>query len=168
MSKIQAKVRVYHRYLGFFLAGIMSIYAISGTIMIFRTTNYFKIENNITKELKPNLSESELGKALAIRNFKVTNETADKIIFAEGTYNKNTGIANYTVKQLPLFLQKLERLHKATTNSRLFYLNIFFGASLLFFSLSAFFMYVKTAKVLKKGILVAVGGLVFALLMVFI
>jgi len=168
MSKIQAKVRVYHRYLGFFLAGIMSIYAISGTIMIFRTTNYFKIEMNVTKELQPNIQEGELGRALGIRNFKATGETDEAITFEQGTYNKKTGVAQYTTQQLPTVIQKLERLHKATTNSRLFYLNIFFGASLLFFSLSAFFMYVKSAKVLKKGIFVAIGGLFFALLMIFI
>ena len=27
-------MRVYHRYLGFFLAGIMSVYAISGIVLI--------------------------------------------------------------------------------------------------------------------------------------
>lgn len=168
MSKIQGKIRVYHRYLGFFLAGIMGIYAISGTIMIFRTTNYFKLEKNITKELEPNLPTEELGRALFIRNFKVSSETEKEIVFAQGTYNKNTGVAKYTVQELPFVLQKLERLHKATTNSPLFYLNIFFGASLLFFSISSFFMYVKSSKVLKKGIFVAIGGLIFALIMVFI
>ncbi|MFV0592646.1 MAG: hypothetical protein ACK5M7_14765 [Draconibacterium sp.] len=136
--------------------------------MIFRTTNFLKVEKDITKKLEPNLPANELGKALFIRNFKLTNETPDEIRFAQGTYNKNTGVVQYSVQELPLVLQKLERLHKATTNSRLFYLNIFFGVSLLFFSLSAFFMYVKSSAVLKKGIMVAIGGLIFALLMVFL
>lgn len=42
MSKVVSRFRVYHRYLGFFLAGIMTIYALSGTIMIFRTTDFIK------------------------------------------------------------------------------------------------------------------------------
>ncbi|MGB5405007.1 hypothetical protein [Robiginitalea sp.] len=32
------KVRVIHRYLGYFLAGIMAMYALSGIVMIFRET----------------------------------------------------------------------------------------------------------------------------------
>ena len=38
-------MRIYHRYLGFFLAGIMAIYSISGIIMIFRDTDFLKKEN---------------------------------------------------------------------------------------------------------------------------
>lgn len=68
--------------------------------------------------------------------------------------------------ELPTVLLKLETMHKATTNSPLFFLNIFFGASLLFFSLSAFFMIAKTTKAFKKGMYVALGGLVFAILVV--
>jgi hypothetical protein len=39
-------MRVYHRYLGFFLAGIMAIYSVSGIIMIFRDTDFLKKENH--------------------------------------------------------------------------------------------------------------------------
>ncbi len=166
MSKVNSTFRVYHRYLGFFLAGIMCIYALSGTIMIFRTTDFLKFEKEVTKEVAPNLSESELGGALFIRNLKVVEENAELIKFEQGSYNKSTGLATYTVKELPTVLQKMERLHKATTNSPLFFLNIFFGVSLLFFSISAFFMYAKKSPILKKGIYVAVAGLVFALIVV--
>ena len=40
MSKLNTTMRVYHRYLGFFLAGIMAVYAISGIVMIFRDTDF--------------------------------------------------------------------------------------------------------------------------------
>ena len=30
------KMRIFHRYLGFFLAGIMAVYALSGIVLIFR------------------------------------------------------------------------------------------------------------------------------------
>jgi len=166
MSKINSTFRVYHRYLGFFLAGIMCIYALSGTIMIFRTTNFLKFEKEVTKELAPNLSGNDLGGALFMRNFKVVEENDELIKFEQGTYNKSTGLASYTVKELPTVLQKLERLHKSTTNSPLYFLNIFFGVSLLFFSVSAFFMYAMKSPILKKGIFVAAAGLVFALIVV--
>jgi len=166
MSKINSTFRVYHRYLGFFLAGIMIIYAFSGTIMIFRTTNFLKVEKHLTKELKPGLTGEQLGQALFMRNFKADEETDQTIKFAQGTYNKSTGVAEYTVNELPTVLQKMESMHKATTNSPLFYLNIFFGISLLFFSVSAFFMFAKTAKVLKTGIYVAIAGLVFSIIVI--
>lgn len=35
-------MRIIHRYLGFFLAGIMAVYALSGIIMIFRDTDFLK------------------------------------------------------------------------------------------------------------------------------
>lgn len=166
MSKINSTFRVYHRYLGFFLAGIMSIYALSGTIMIFRTTNFLKIDKEVTRELEPNTSAADLGRVLFIRNFNVLEENENVIRFEQGIYNKTTGVATYMVKELPGFLRKLESMHKATVNSPLFFLNIFFGASLLFFSVSAFLMYASKAKVLRKGIYVAIAGIAFAIIVV--
>ncbi|MEK9613198.1 MAG: hypothetical protein VW080_04645 [Flavobacteriaceae bacterium] len=40
--EVSNKMRIYHRYLGFYLAGVMAVYAFSGTIMIFRRTDTFK------------------------------------------------------------------------------------------------------------------------------
>ncbi len=79
MSKVHSNFRVYHRYLGFFLAGIMTIYALSGTIMIFRTTNLFKVEKEVEKELQPNVSKDDLGRMLFIRDFNrlCENESTD-------------------------------------------------------------------------------------------
>ncbi|WP_321345395.1 hypothetical protein [uncultured Draconibacterium sp.] len=168
MSKISKTFRVYHRYLGFFLAGIMTIYALSGTIMIFRTTDFLKQDKITEREIGANVPAEELGGKLFIRNLQVLEEDANTITFQQGSYDKTTGVATYTVKELPFVLKKLESLHKATTNSPLYFLNIFFGLSLLFFSVSAFFMYTKTNKVLRKGVYVAIAGLVFAAIIVFI
>ena len=35
--------------------------------------------------------------------------------FEQGTYNKSTGMAGYTSKEWPYFIEKLTRLHKADT-----------------------------------------------------
>ena len=168
MSKIVSRFRVYHRYLGFFLAGIMTIYALSGTIMIFRTTDFLKQDKIKEREIGANIPTEELGAKLFIRNLQVLNEDENTITFSQGSYDKTTGVATYKVKELPFVLQKLEKLHKATTNSPLYFLNIFFGISLLFFSVSAFFMYTKTNKVLRKGVIVAIAGLIFAVIIVLI
>ncbi|MEZ5071584.1 MAG: hypothetical protein R2751_11605 [Bacteroidales bacterium] len=163
---LPSKFRIYHRYLGFFLAGIMSIYALSGVVMIFRTTDFLKKEKQMERQLEPNVPAEELGRQLFIRNLEVVEETGDQIRFREGSYDKTTGLATYTVKELPTVIQKLEGMHKATVNRPMFFLNIFFGVSLLFFSLSSFFMFMPGSTVLRKGLYFALGGLVLAVVMV--
>jgi hypothetical protein len=65
-----------------------------------------------------------------------------------------------------MVIDKIVTMHKATTNSPLFFLNIAFGLSLLFFSISAFFMYLPTAPIFKTGLKIAGGGFVLALIAV--
>jgi hypothetical protein len=57
-------MRILHRYLGFFLAGIMFIYAVSGVVMIFRETSFLKTEAITEKQLEPNLGAGELSPTL--------------------------------------------------------------------------------------------------------
>jgi len=161
-------MRVYHRYLGFFLAGIMAMYAISGVILIFRTTDFLKSEKAVETSLSPGLGEDEIGASLKIREFKIERIEGDMVYFKEGTYNKTTGVATQKVKKLPYVLDKMTKLHKANTNSPLFYLNIFFGASLLFFVVSAFWMFIPGSPMFRKGLYFALGGIALTLLLIFV
>ena len=135
--KFHNAFRKYHRWLGFFLAGIMFIYAVSGVLLIFRTTDFLKYEQTEQHQLAPGLNGDALGQQLRMKRFRVAAETADRIEFPGGYYDKQTGNAEVTKKDYPLVLSKLVKLHKATTNSPLFLLNIFFGLGLLFFVVSA-------------------------------
>jgi hypothetical protein len=164
----QNNMRIYHRYLGFFLAGIMAVYAISGITLIFRDTDFLKSVKQVEKQLKPNLSGEELGKELKIRDLKVEKEEGDIVSFEQGTYNKATGIANYQTKKLNRFIDKLQHLHKADTESPLFYLNIFFGLSLFFFVVSAFYMFLPGTNTFKKGLYFTLAGLVLTLIMLLV
>jgi hypothetical protein len=168
MSTMNEKMRLYHRYLGYFLAGIMAVYAISGVVLIFRDTDFLKSEKQIEKELKPDLKNEELGRELRIRDFKAQNESGNVVTFAQGTYDKQTGKANYTVKELPYFMDKLTKLHKASTKQSLFFLNVFFGVSLLFFVVSSFWMFLPKTSVFKKGLYFALAGVVLTLILIFI
>ncbi len=161
-------MRIIHRYLGFFLAGIMAMYAISGIIMIFRNTDFLKQDVAIERELKPNLASAELGAALKIKGFKPEKTEGNTVYFAQGKYNTETGMANYTEKELPLLLDKMEHLHKATTDSPVYWLNIFFGVSLLFFVVSAFWMFMPKTTVFKKGVLFSLAGIVVTLILLFV
>jgi hypothetical protein len=90
------------------------------------------------------------------------------INFKQGTYNKVSGEANYTTKELPTVLKKLTDLHKAETKDPLYYLNIFFGVSLLFFVVSSFWMFLPNTTIFKKGLYFTLAGVVLVLIMLFV
>ncbi len=167
-STVNEKMRTYHRYLGYFLAGIMAVYSVSGITLIFRDTDFLKNEKQVERELKPNLSGEELGRELRIRELKVKSETAEVLTFDQGTYNKQTGKAVVTVKELPYIMDKLTKLHKADTKQPLFFLNVFFGLSLFFFVLSSFYMFLPHTSVFKKGLYFALAGVLLTLILIFI
>ena len=129
--------RIIHRYLGFYLVGIMAVYSVSGITLIFRRTDTFKKVTEVKTQLTPNLNENELGKNLKIRNLRFTNSQGDIFYFKDGQYNKLTGKTTYLKKEVPYVLKKMQSLHKATTQSPVYWLNIFFGVSLMFFVLSS-------------------------------
>lgn len=161
-------MRVLHRYLGFFLAGIMAVYAISGIVLIFRDTDFLKSEHTEEIRIEPNVKNENIGKALELRRYNFEREEGDMVYFRNGDYNKKTGVAHITTKELPYILDKMTHLHKATTDDPLYWLNVFFGVSLLFFVLSAFWMYLPKTKVFKTGLLYSLAGLVLTLILLFV
>lgn len=167
-ATVHNTMRVYHRYLGFFLAGIMAIYAFSGFVLIFRSTDFLKQVKQIDQQLKPGLSAADLGKAIRMRDLKFTAESGDIQSFKDGSYNKVTGAVSYKVKSLPPMLEKLTHLHKANTNDPLFYLNVFFAVSLLFFVISSFWMFMPKTTIFKKGLIFTAAGVILTLIMLFV
>ena len=168
MSKISTNMRVYHRYLGFFLAGIMAIYSISGIIMIFRDTDFLKQENQKVLTVATGLESHAVGAAIKIKNLKIISDTLDVITFPQGTYNKITGVADFKVKELPYLLDKMTKMHKATNKDPLYYFNIFFGLSLFFFVISSFYMFMPGTTIFKKGMYFTLAGIVLVLVMLFV
>jgi hypothetical protein len=161
------QIRVIHRYLGYFLAGIMFVYALSGIIMIFRETSFLKTEVVVEQQLEPNLTGDELSPKLRM-GVKVQKKEGNVLYFKEGNYNQKTGLAIVKKMELPFVLEKMERLHKASTNSPLYFLNIFFGVSLLFFVFSAFWMYAPKMPIFKKGMYFAIGGVILTIVLLFV
>jgi len=162
------KMRIYHRYLGFFLAGIMAVYALSGMVLIFRNTDTFKVETEVNATLPDGTTVDNLGEAIRMRRLKVDEVKGGIAYFKDGTFNTKTLEVNYVKKELPYVLDKMTHLHKATSDRPLAFLNILFGVSLLFFVISSFWMFMPGTGVFKKGIYFALGGLVLALVLIFI
>ena len=161
-------MRIIHRYLGFFLVGIMAVYAISGVVLIFRNTDFLKRDQQVEKVLEPNLSPAEVGKQLKIKELQVTRQEGEVIYFNEGSYDQASGEAVYVTKSLPLVLDKMTKLHKANTDHPLFWLNIFFGGALLFFVVSAFWMFRPATSVFKKGLYFTLGGIVLTIMLLLV
>lgn len=168
MKLTSKSMRVIHRYLGFFLVGIMAVYATSGTVLIFRDTDFLKQEKKIIKQISPNAEGEEIGQQLGIRGFKIEKEEGNIITFENGTYDKSTGEATYSIKALPSILEKMTNLHKARSAQPLFFLNIFFAMSLLFFVISSFWMFMPSTSIFKKGLYFTFGGIVLTLILLFI
>jgi uncharacterized iron-regulated membrane protein len=167
-SSMHQNMRIYHRYLGFFLAGIMAMYALSGITLIFRDTDFLKKEMQHEKQLNPGITAETLGKELKIKGLKIDKEEGDIQIFKQGTYNKSTGEVKYTTKELPYVLDKMTKLHKADTKSPLYYLNIFFGISLLFFVVSSFWMFLPKTTIFKKGLYFTLAGIVLTIILILV
>ena len=167
-STLSNTMRIYHRYLGYFLAGIMAVYAISGIVMIFRDTNFLKREKRVQQQLKPQLGAQEIGQEIRIRDLKETSKLGDTLYFNQGSYNMVTGMVVYTTSSLPAGIEKLTRLHKASTKEPLYWLNIFFGVSLLFFVISSFWMFMPKTSIFKKGLYFSLAGVLLVLLLLFV
>jgi len=161
-------MRILHRYIGFFLAGIMAVYAISGIVLIFRDSDAFKVETEHKASLKPNLEGEKLAEALDIRRLEGVKTEGDIISFDGGSYNSKTGKAQYTTKELPYVLDKMTHLHKAKSSQPLYILNIIFGSALLFFVISSFWMFMPGSDIFKKGMIFMACGVVLALVLVFV
>lgn len=167
-SATKINMRILHRYLGFFLVGIMAVYSISGIILVFRNTDFLKRDHQITQTLEPGLPADKLGEALRIRGFRVTGEEGEKMLFAQGSYDKVSGEAVYTVKKMPYFIDKMIELHKAPSGHRLYLLNLFFGICLFFFVISSFWMFRPSSTIFRKGMYYTLGGIVVTLLILLV
>jgi len=162
-------MRIIHRYLGFFLAGIMAMYSISGILMIFRNTDFLKSEVLTENQLKANLSGDELSGVIKVKGGVKPEKIEDGIVyFKQGEYNTKTGMATTKKMELPIILSKMEHLHKATTDSPVYWLNIFFGLSLLFFVVSSFWMFIPKTSVFKKGLYFSLAGIVLTVILLFV
>jgi hypothetical protein len=161
-------MRITHRYLGFFLAGIMAVYAVSGVLLIYRDTDFLKKEKKIDKVIAKNLSEKELGKELKMKNLEVEKTEGSVLKFKQGTYDAATGQAKYTKKELPFVLDKMTKLHKSQSKDTLSPLNAFFGIALFFFVISSFWMFNPKTKAFKRGMVFTIVGLVVSIILIFI
>lgn len=161
-------MRITHRYLGFFLAGIMAVYAVSGVLLVYRDTDFLKNEKKYDKTIDKDLSEKQLGKELKIKNLEIEKTEGNIVHFKQGTYDLTTGQAKYAKKELPFVLDKMTKLHKSQSKDTLSPLNTFFGVALFFFVISSFWMFNPKTKAFKRGMIFTIAGLVVSIILLLI
>lgn len=167
-KSIQTYMRAVHRDIGYFVIGITIIYSLSGTLMIYRKTDFLKTEKQIERQLPLNLTGSELGNALHRGEFRILKSEGDSIFFPEGVYNKTTGMAKYTENVLPPLLDRLIKVHRTSSHEITHFLSAIFGLLLLFLAISSFWMYKPTTKMFRRSLYFTGAGLILALILLFI
>ncbi len=158
-------MRIWHRYLGFFILGMVIIWGLSGIALIYRDTDFLKHEKNVSTTLATDTNLAELGSALKIRDFKVIKIKDDIIYFQGGTFNTKTGVAEQTIKELIYPLNKWTGLHKTASKSVIHWFSLIFGIIMLFLAISSFWMFKPGSVVFRKSMITVVAGLVFAVIL---
>lgn len=161
-------LRALHRDVGFFVVGLVIIYSLSGIVLVYRDTDFLTQNVQVERKLSPGVAPSELGKMLRIKNLSIAKTEGDVVYFQGGSYNKTTGIAVYTTKELPAVLQKFVGLHKTVSGKITHWYAVLFGALLCFLAISSFWMYPNRTSMFRRGIYIAVAGAVVTIIVLFL
>lgn len=145
-------MRVLHCDIGFLTIGLTIVYALSGALLIYRNTDFMKVERIEESQLAANLTGNDLGVTLRIRNFRVEREEGKMIYFKEGFYDASTGKSVITRKVYIPPLDKLVDLHKVTGTSRVSVIALIYGFMLTFLAVSSLFMFKFGSKKSKRGL----------------
>lgn len=167
-KSINYYMRALHRDIGFFVAGLIVVYALNGIILNYRDTNFLKTDTQVEKKLSPNMKPDKVGEALRLKGFEVTKTEGETIWFKEGTYNLTTGVAIYTTKDIRFPFNKLINLHKSISKNPAHWFNVLFGVLFLFMAISSFWMFKKGTKYFRRGIFIASTGIVFVIILLLI
>lgn len=161
-------MRLLHRDVGYFVIGFVIIYAFSGILLTYRDTDLLKREVSVEKKIPAGVDPSKLSEMLRIRNFRIIKTEGNFVFFENGSYETSTGITKYVTKETVPAIDKLFSVHKASSRSPIHWLNIIFAISLIFLAISSFWMFKKGTVQFRRGICIAVVGVIIALLLVYL
>ena len=110
---------------------------------------------------------SYYGKELEIKRLTIDSIASNRIYFKQGYYDEFTGETKYTEYVYPSLIQKMLNLHMTSSKNPNVWFTTFFGIALLFLATSSIWMFKSKTKIFKKGILVAIAGLVATILILY-
>jgi hypothetical protein len=158
-------MRFLHNKIGFFIVGLVIIYGLSGIIQTYRDTDLLKHEVPHEMQLSSNLTATELGPKLKIRDLKTIKTAGNIVYFKEGTYDASTGMAKYVTKEWYSWILPFTSLHKSSSKSMAHYFTTIFGIALLFMSISAFWMFKPGTKLFSSGVYLTIAGIIAAIIL---
>lgn len=165
-TNIYNVMRALHRDIGFLTIGLTIVYALSGVLLIYRNTDFMKVERIEEKQLATNLTGNDLGTELKIRNFRVEREDGSVIYFNNGSYDTATGKSVVTRKvYIPPF-DKLVNLHKVTGANKLSFISMIYGCMLAFLAVSSLFMFKFGSKKNKRGLIMMAASIAATIVLV--
>lgn len=164
---LQQLMRSLHRDIGYLLIGLTLVYAISGVILIYRNAGFLRIQKSEEIQIEAGLSTSEIGEKLKLKRFSVQKEQGDTIFFRGGYYVKSSGQAQVTHISYPEYLLKPIRLHMMSGRSKVSEVGTVYGVLLTFLAVSGLFMYKFKSKKGRRGLLLTLGGIIFAIALLF-
>lgn len=158
-------MRSLHRDLGYLVFGLVIIYALSGILLLYRNTDFLKKEVKVERQLKPDMAIEDVGKELRMREFKDIRNEGDIIYFQNGTYNKVTGMAVFTSKDVMFPFNKFINFHKAISSNKMHWFNLAFGAIFLFLAVSSLWMFKANTKTFRRGMILTIAGILVSIVL---
>ena len=161
-------MRSLHRDIALITIGFSIGYALSGILLVYRNTDFWKKERTFEMRIAKGISAEKLGGALFIRNLTVQKEENGIYYFKQGHYNSLTGEAVITKFTYPRLADKMVNLHKMSGNSKFHWISTVYGAMLFFLVVTSFFMFSKKIKLLRRLILMISASMAIVLMVLWI
>ena len=164
-------MRVLHRNIGFLALGMTLVFSLSGTLLVHRGGDFMKATTTVEKTLQPNMTADEVGNALKLKKFKVTEEKDGIICFTDnGKYDSQTGKVTYDKKELVFPFNKFAELHKteSSQNAPRGWFATLFGIVMAFLAISSLLMFPTKTKQFKANMIYAGIGIIITLILLLI
>ncbi len=158
-------MRDLHNNIGFFIVGLVVIYALSGILQTYRDTDLLKHEIKNEKTIEPGLDVEKLGKAIKQKELKIDKTEGAILSFKGGTYNAETGEVKYVTKELYGWVKPFTELHKSNSKGIVHYFTVLFAIALFFMCVSAFWMFKPGTKAFSSGMILTVLGIVASIIL---
>ncbi len=159
-------MRTLHRDLGFITIGLTVVFALSGSLLVFRDTPFMKVEKLEEMQLEAGLDGLELSQKVRVRGFRVERIEEHMIYFNSGSYNQETGETMINRMVYPSPIDKLVDLHKVTSKSPMAWIAAIYGFILTFFAISGMLMFRVGSPNSKRAFILTVGSIVLTVLVV--
>lgn len=166
-------MRILHRDIGFLMVGLTLVFASSGILLVYRSTDFLKSDTQVSRTLPAGLSADDLGRALHLRKAKVADDGRYLVFSSEpsvrdGKYDRESGAVAYTERKLPLLLERFNALHKTGSSATIHWFSVVYGVLLMFLAVSSFWMFKRSTRQFRRGLVFATVGFAGAAVLVIV